>query len=183
MSTSMRLVPILQAVTVTGLLAAAALLAWPPDTTVAPIAPTLPALAVAAPPMTTTAAALTDSIVSANMFSLTRTAPDARTFVAATGDPQVDIAGNGSYTANGGIADSLGSSDSDPVPHLYGVVNGPQGAAVLMRLDAGRRGSRLFHLGESAGRFTVHSIGSDRVELNGPAGAVVLTLTPKGGTP
>jgi hypothetical protein len=179
----MRLVPMLQAATVTALIAAAALLAWPPDTSVAPMAPTLPALAAAAPSMTTTASVLTDSVVSTNIFSLTRVAPTARTFAAAPVDPQVDVSGTGSYTANGGIGDSLATSDRESVPHLYGVVNGPQGAAALMRLDPSRRGSRLFHLGEGAAGYTVRSIGADRVELNGPNGPVVLTLSPKEATP
>lgn len=179
----MRLVPVLQAVTVTGLIAAAALLAWPPDTAVAPVAPTLPALAAAAPAIPTIASTLTDSIVTSNLFSLTRKAPDARTFAAAPVDPTLDMSGSGSTTANGGIGDSLATTGLEPVPHLYGVVNGPQGAAVLLRLDSNRRGSRLFHLGEGAAGYTVHSIGADRVELTGPTGAVVLTLAPKEGTP
>ncbi len=179
----MRLVPILQVVTVAGLSTAAALLAWPPDTTVAPIAPMLPALAASPPAMTTTASVLTDSIVGANIFSITRKAPGARTFAAAPVDPQLDASGTGSSTANGGIGDSLSTSDRDPVPHLYGVVNGLQGAAVLMRLDATRRGSRLFHLGDGAAGYTVRSIGADRVELNGPTGPVVLTLSPKEAAP
>ncbi|MBC7843166.1 MAG: hypothetical protein H7099_12675 [Gemmatimonadaceae bacterium] len=179
----MRLVPVLQAVTVAGLIAAAALLAWPPNSTVVPVAPTLPALAAAAPAMATDASAFTDSIVSSNLFSLTRKAPDARTFAAAPVDPTFDMSGSGSMTANGGIGDSLATTGLEPVPHLYGVVNGPQGAAVLLRLDTNRRGSRLFHLGEGAAGYTVRSIGADRVELTGPTGAVVLTLAPKEGTP
>jgi hypothetical protein len=183
MSTPLRLVPLLQAVTVTGLLAAAALFAWPVNTTVAPIAPTLPALAAAVPPMSATTSALTDTIVSANVFSLTRKAPLDRTFVAAATDQQVDLTPTGSYTANGGIGDSLSTPDSDPVPHLYGVVAGPQGTAALLRLDAARRGSRLFLLGEGAAGYRVRSIGTDRVELDGPTGAIVLTLSAKAGEP
>ena len=179
----MRLVPILQAVTVTGLLVAGALFAWPPNITVAPIAPTLPALAAAVPPMATTAAALTDSVVSANIFSLTREAPLDRTFVAAPIDPQADPMASGLVIANGGIGDSLATPDADPVPHLYGVVDGPQGAAALLRLDPQRKGSRLFHLGDGAGGYRVRSIGRDRVELDGPNGAIVLTLSPKAATP
>lgn len=176
----MRVVPILQAVTVTGALAATALFAWSPDTTVAPLAPTLPPLSAAVPAMTTTAAVLTDSIVHANIFSLTRRAPANRTFAGAPVDPQAD-AGTGTPYAMSG--DSLATTDADPVPHLYGVVNGPEGAAVLMRLDPNRRGSRLFHLGEGVAGYRVRSIGADRVELSGPTGVVVLTLAPKEGTP
>ncbi len=183
MSTRLRLVPILQAVTVTGLIAAAALFAWPPNTTVAPLAPTLPALAAAVPLMSTTTSALTGTIVNANVFSLTRKAPVDRTFVAAPTEPQTELTPSGSYTANGGIGDSLSTPDSDPVPHLYGVVDGPQGAAALLRLDAARRGSRLFHLGEGAAGYRVRSIGADRVELDGPTGAIILTLSAKAGTP
>ena len=179
----MRLVPILQAVTVTGLLVAGALFAWPPNISVAPLAPTLPALAAAVPTMTTAASALTDSIVNANIFSLTRKAPLDRTFVAAPGDPQVDPISSGLVIANGGIADSLATPDADPVPHLYGVVGGPQGAAALLRLDPTRKGSRLVHLGEGTAGYRVRSIGTDRVELDGPTGAIVLTLSPKAGTP
>ena len=183
MSTPIRLVPILQAVTVTGLLVAGALFASPPNISVAPVAPTLPALAATVPPMPTTAAALTDGIVNANVFSLTRKAPLERTFVAAPGDPQVDPISNGLVIANGGIGDSLATPAADPVPHLYGVVGGPQGAAALLRLDPTRKGSRLFHLGEGAAGYRVRSIGADRVELDGPTGAIVLTLSPKAGTP
>ena len=183
MSSRLRLVPILQAVTVTGLIAAAALFAWPPNATVAPIAPTLPALAVAVPHMSTTTSALTDTIVNANVFSLTRKPPTNRTFVAAPTEPQVELTPSGSYIANGGIGDSLATAGGDPVPHLYGVVDGSQGAAALLRLDPARRGSRLFHLGEGAAGYRVHSIGADRVELDGPTGATVLTLSTKAGTP
>jgi hypothetical protein len=183
MNAPMKLVPILQGVTVAGLAAAAVLLAWPPEVVVAPIAPTLPALAAAAPAVPSTATSLTDSIVNANIFSLTREAPDNRTFVAAPVDPMVDATAANSSTANAGVGDSLATTNDDPVPHLYGVVNGPTGPAVLLRLDPARKGSRLFHIGEGAAGFRVRSIGVDRVELDGPSGAVVLTLTSKGETP
>ncbi len=179
----MKLVPILQGLTVAGLAAAAVLLAWPPDVTVAPIKPTLPALAAAALVLPTTSTSLTDSIVNENIFSLTREAPDNRTFVAAPVDPTADATPTNSYTANAGVGDSLATTNGDPVPHLYGVVNGPLGTAVLLRLDPARRGSRLFHIGEGAAGFRVRSIGVDRVELDGPSGTVVLTLTSKGETP
>ena len=97
-------------------------------------------------------------------------------------DPQIDMTATGSYTANGGIGDSLATA-ADPVPHLYGIVNGGQGSAALLRLDPARRGSRLFHLGDGAAGYRVRSIGADRVELDGPSGAVLLTLTPKDGAP
>ncbi len=183
MSTSQKLVPILQGLTVAGLAVAAVLLAWPPNVIVAPLEPTLPALAAAVPVLPTTSASLTDSIVNANIFSLTREAPDSRTFVAAPVDPISDTTFTNASTANAGVGDSLATTNGDPVPHLYGVVNGPLGTAVLLRLDPARRGSRLFHIGEGTAGFRVRSIGADRVELDGPSGAVVLTLTSKGETP
>lgn len=183
MSSPKRLVRILQAVTVTGVIAAAALLAWPPDTAVAPLAPTLPALAAAVPPMPTNATALTDSIVNANIFSVSREAPEERTFAAAPVDPMLAGAPDGTYTADGGVSDSLGTTDSDPVPSLYGVVNMPTGSAALLRLDPLARGSRLYRPGEGAGGYRVKSIGADRVELDGPTGATVVTLANRGGTP
>jgi len=182
MSTRTRLVPILQAVTVTGLLATVAVLAWPKNTTVAPLAPSLPAIAAHAPSMPANATALTDSIVNANIFSLTREAPDARTFAAGPSDPMSDSVsttfGDASVPADPGS-----TADSDPVPALYGVVDGPNGRAALLRLDASRKGSRLFQLGESAGGYRVRSIGADRVELVGPAGSVVLELAVRRVTP
>jgi hypothetical protein len=180
MTASRRLVLILQLVTVSAIAASAALLAWPAATTVTPIAPVLPALVAGVPAMAGNAATLTDSIVNANMFSLTREAPAARTFAAAPIDPLVMTPS----TDSGSLAtETTESGDSDPVPSLYGVVNGPQGAAALLRLDPARRGSRLYHLGEGMAGYRVRSIGSDRVELDGPNGATVLTLTTRGGTP
>lgn len=183
MSSPKRVVLILQAVTVTGLLVAAALITWPPDTAVAPVTPTLPALAAAVPPMQTTATALTDSIVNANIFSLAREAPAARTFVAAPVDPVLTDATSGTYNADNGATDSLAVTESDLVPSLYGVVTGPLGAAALLRLDPTRRGAHLYHVGEGVGGYRVRSIGADRVELNGPTGTTVLRLTSRGGTP
>lgn len=183
MTSPRRLVLLLQAVTALGLLAAGALFAWPPTTDVAPIAPTLPALAAAVPPMQSNATALTDSIVNANIFSLTREAPDERTFVAAPVDPMLAGSADGISSADGGVTDSLAFTDTDPVPSLYGVVTSPQGPAALLRLDATKRGSRLYRLGEGVAGYQVRSIGADRVELDGPTGPTVLTLTTRGGAP
>jgi hypothetical protein len=180
MTSTKRLVLLLQIVTALGSVAAAVLLLWPSSIAVASIAPTLPELTAAVPPMITEATALTDSIVNANIFSLTRKAPGERTFVAAPVDPMVAVDG----TMPAGVAfDSLAVADSDPVPALYGVVNGPQGSAALLRLDPMRAGSRLYRLGEGVGGYRVRSIGADRVELDGPAGSTVLTLQTRGGTP
>lgn len=180
MMTAKRLILLLQIVTALGSVAATALLLWPSSTAVASIAPTLPDLTAAVPPMITETTALTDSIVNANMFSLTRKAPEERTFVAAPVDPVAAVEG----TMPAGVAfDSLAVSDTDPVPALYGVVNGPQGSAALLRLDPLRAGSRLYRLGEGVGGYRVRSIGTDRVELDGPAGSTVLTLPTRGATP
>ncbi len=183
MSTPKLLVPVLQAVTVSALAAAAAFLAWPPTIAVAPVAPTLPALAAAAPPMPTIANALTDSIVDANIFSLTREAPKARTFVGAPVDPLLTGSPAATSSADGGLSDTVDTSNTDPVPSLYGVVNGPFGSAALLRLDPAKSGSRLYRLGEGVAGYRVRSIGADRVELDGPSGTIVLTLAVRGGTP
>ncbi len=175
-----RLVLTLQAVTATGIIATIVFFAWPASTAVASVAPTLPALTAAVPPMPSTATALADSIVNANIFSLTRQAPTSRTFVAGPVDPL--LAGSATPSDSiGGV--EMSSTDSDPVPALYGVVNGPLGAAALLRLDPAARGSRLFHLGEGVAGYRVRSIGADRVELSGPSGPVVLTLAVRGATP
>ncbi|MDZ7631061.1 MAG: hypothetical protein U5K74_06875 [Gemmatimonadaceae bacterium] len=183
MSSPRRLVLLLQAVTLTGLVGATALAAWPPDITVAPIAPTLPALTAAVPHMQTNATALTDSIVNANIFSVTREAPEERTFAAAPVDPMLVGAPGGTSFADGGVSDSLGTPDSDPIPSLYGVVHGSMGTAALLRLDPLARGSRLYRPGEGAGGYRVRSIGTDRVELEGATGVVVVTLANRGETP
>ncbi len=180
MTTPKRLILLLQVLAALGSGAAVALLLWPTKTTVASIAPTLPDLTAAVPTMLTDASTLTDSIVNANMFSLTRKAPEDRTYVAAPVDPLV-IA-DGTMPTGVGI-DTVGAVNPDPVPALYGVVNGPQGSAALLRLDPARTGSRLYRLGEGLGGYRVRSIGTDRVELDGPAGATVLTLPSRGGTP
>ena len=175
------LVPALQGVTVVAMAVAAAMLLWPPDTAVAPINAELPALAAQSPPSPSPAVALADSIVNANIFSLTREAPDDRTVAAAPSDVVVPEVTSGEYDADAGISD--GTTDADPVPALYGVVNGPLGRAALLRLDPNTSSARLYRLGEAAGGYRLRSIGTDRVELSGPAGAVVLELVAKGGNP
>ncbi|MES3033948.1 MAG: hypothetical protein V4813_08115 [Gemmatimonadota bacterium] len=185
MTATRHLVPVLQGVTVAALAAAASLLLWPPDVQVAPADPVLPALVALPPVVASPAAALSDSIVNANIFSVTREAPDDRTVAVTPGDAPVLEVTSGEYDADAGIADSSGtaSADAAPVPALYGVVHGPMGRAALLRLDPGITGARLFRLGEGAGGYRLRSIGADRVELSGPTGAIVLELVAKGGTP
>lgn len=179
------LVPVLQGLTLVALSAAAMLLTWPVRVDVRASAPTLVAVSTSAPTPSTGTAMLTDSIVNANIFSITREAPEERTFVAAPVDAVVDDVTAGEYGADAGITDSTATAqgDGEIVPALYGVVNGPIGRAALLRLDASASGSRLFRLGEGAAGYRVRSIGADRVELSGPAGPVVLELVAKGGTP
>ena len=183
MTSTRHLVPVLQGLTVTALALAAALLAWPPDTQVVPVDPVLTALTAQSPPLASPAAALTDSIVNANSFSVAREAPEDRTFAAALSDVVMADVTSGEYDADAGISDSTLSADAEPVPALYGVVNGPMGRAALLRLDPNTTAARLFRLGDGAGGYRLRSIGTDRVELTGPDGAVVLELVAKGGTP
>jgi hypothetical protein len=180
-----RLVPVLQGITLIALAAAAAWLAWPNRVSAPPAAPTLPSVVAQAPATLAGDPALADSIVNTNMFSLTREAPEERTFAAAPVDPVIDDVTSGEYAADAGLAVSATAAlpNADPVPALYGVVNGPSGRAALLRLDPKVSGSRLFRLGEGTAGYRVHSIGADRVELTGPQGTVVLELAAKGGTP
>lgn len=178
-----RFVPVMRATAAVALATALVLLAWPPDTDVAPVAPALPALTPSVPPMPKDLTALTDSIVDANIFSLSREAPRSRTYVAEPVDPIQDSASTGLYGADAGVPDSLTLPSPDRVPALYGVVDGPTGRAALLRLDATRRGAQLYRIGEGVGSTRVRSIGADRVELSGPAGRVVLRMGPSRSAP
>jgi hypothetical protein len=182
--TTSRLVTILQGITACGALSAVLLLAWPADTRVAPMAPVLPVLAAnVAPPPQPSAAAMTDSIVNANLFSLTRTAPDDRTFAAAPSDAVIDASPAESFSADAVVDDSLTGGAMEPVPQLYGVVDGPNGLAALLRLDGASRSARLYREGDGAAGYRVRRIGADRVEMDGPSGGVVLHLHTKGKAP
>lgn len=182
---SRRLVPVLQGITVTLLATAAVLLAWQVPMRVQPKAPTLPALIAQAPVVADSASVVADSIVEHNIFSFTREAPEGRTFAAAATDATESEVTAEEYGADAGLGDSTSSSasESEPVPALHGVVDGPLGRAALLRLDPTSIGSRLFHPGEGAAGYRVRSIGADRVELSGPDGLVVLELVAKRGTP
>jgi hypothetical protein len=183
MSKPLRIVPILQALTITGFVVAAGLLLWRTDATVQSIAPVLPSLSNLAPVASSTSAALSDTIVNANIFSLSRSAPDDRTFAAGSSDalPEVDAAD--SISVNAFVADSFSGPSADPVPHLYGVVDGPAGAAALLRLDGRHSAAQLYREGDGAAGYRVRKIGVDRVELDGPSGGIVLHMNRKGNTP
>jgi hypothetical protein len=171
---------VLQGCTVVGLLTAAALLFWPADTAVSPAAPPL-AFSTAAPPDAATGVqAATDSIVTTNLFSLSRQAPLSRTVVAAPADappaPEVFVA-DSATGLNADAGDSLQAPPTDRVPRLYGVVDGPFGTAALLRLSRASSGARLFRVGDGTGGYIVRRIWPDRVELSGPSGGLVLHLS------
>ena len=184
MRTGPRLVLVLQGITLVALAVSAVLLAWPHRIGVSSEAPVLPTLAARVAVDSTPVAGLTDSIVNANIFSLTREAPEERTFVASATDGVVGDVPAGEYGADAGLMDSTstGAPELEPVPALYGIVNGPAGRAALLRLDPNTTSARLFQLGEGAAGYRVRSIGANRVELTGPSGPVVLELVAKGGT-
>ena len=185
MTAARRTIIMLQGTTLIALTAAALLLAWPQRVVVQPVRPALPALTAQAPPAATGASALTDSVVDANVFSLTREAPATRTFVAAPTDAIIGDVISDADGADAGVVDTLGTASvaANRVPALYGVVNGPSGRAALLRLDARMDGARLFRPGEGTAGYRVRSIGADRVELSGPAGPITLGLAAKGGMP
>ena len=176
---------VLQSITVAALATAVVLLAWRAPVHASPQVPSLPAVSAQAPIVPANASALADSVVDANIFSLSREAPEGRTFAATATDVEPGEVTQGEYGADAGIVDTTMTPDaaSESIPALHGVVNGPLGRAALLRLDPQSAGSRLFRLGEGAAGYRVRSIGADRVELAGPAGTVVLVLVAKGGTP
>lgn len=160
--------------------AAGAFVATPPAVSVTPVAPTIAptrTAPIAVPDSSPEAAAL---VVATNVFSPTREAPTERTF-AGGGDDESDEAGAmgaGDVAFDGGVAtsDSLAPAAEDPVPHLYGIVQGPAGESALLRLDRAGRGGRLFRIGDGAGGWRVASIGFDQVTLTGTNGTRVLRL-------
>jgi len=176
---------ILQGITIAALATAAVLLARRAPVHVSPEVPTLPEVSAQAPIVPASASVMADSVVDGNIFSLSREAPDGRTFAAAPTDVEPSEVTQGEYGADAGIVDTTMTpgTASETIPALHGVVNGPLGRAALLRLDPHSAGSRLFRLGEGAAGYRVRSIGADRVELAGPAGTVVLVLVAKGGTP
>jgi len=176
---------ILQSITIAALATAAMLLARRAPVHAPPEVPSLPAVSAQAPIVPVNASALADSVVDANIFSLSREAPEGRTFAATATDVEAGEVTQGEYGADAGIGDTTMTpgTASEPIPALHGVVYGPLGRAALLRLDPQSAGSRLFRLGEGAAGYRVRSIGADRVELAGPAGTVVLVLVAKGGTP
>jgi len=176
---------VLQGITVAALATAVVLLAWRAPVQVSPEVPSLPAVSAQAPIVPVSASALADSVVDGNIFSLSREAPEGRTFAVSPSDAEPIEVTQGEYGADAGIVDTTMTPDtaSESVPALHGVVNGPLGRAALLRLDPHSAGSRLFRLGEGAAGYRVRSIGADRVELAGPAGTIVLVLVAKGGTP
>jgi hypothetical protein len=178
-------VPVLQGITIVALATAVVLLVWRAPVRVSPEPPSLPALSAQAPSVPASASAMADSVVDGNIFSLSREAPEGRTFAATATEMDPGEVTQGEYGADAGIVDTIITPDvaSESVPALHGVVTGPLGRAALLRLDPHTAGSRLFRLGEGAAGYRVRSIGADRVELAGPAGTVVLELVAKGGIP
>jgi hypothetical protein len=177
-----RLLLALKGVTVAGAVATGAIVATPPAVSVTPVAPviartrTAPA---AVPDSSPEAAAL---VVATNVFSPTREAPDERTYAGdgdgAWSDDDDAATGAGDVAFDGGMpaSDSTSTAAEDPVPHLYGIVQGPAGEAALLRLDRAGKGGRLFRIGDGAGGWRVASIGTEQVTLAGAGGTRVLRL-------
>jgi hypothetical protein len=179
------LIPTLKVVTALGAALTAIFLVLPPQTSITPLPPSLPALASAQPPMPSNNSVYTDSVVQSNMFSLTRRAPASRTFAMSPTDAAAGAFPGDSVSVDAVVGDSLSTERRamESVPHLYGIVDGPSGRAALLRLDARQTNARLFYLGEGTAGYRVRSIGSDRAELSGPSGGVVLHLPARRGAP
>jgi hypothetical protein len=177
-------VRLLQIATAIGAVLAMAFLLWPVRVDVAPIVPIVMAAQDASVAPLANRMAQRDSILDANIFSPSRTAPDERTMatVATDGTLPVDAPAD-SFTVGGGVGDTLVARADDRVPALYGIVDGVDGRAALLRLDASRPGAHLYRVGDGAAGYRVRSIGADRAEITGPQGGMVLHLSSRGHTP
>jgi hypothetical protein len=120
-----------------------------------------------------------DAIVQANIFSLSRAAPQTRyNPYEINGDANASMFPDFVFDAPALVP------EGDLVPSLYGTVLGPDGAAALMRLDPAMPGARLYRAGDRAGDYRVVEIDARSVVLSGPEGRVQLRLLrPEGPTP
>lgn len=115
--------------------------------------------------------AITQSIVTSNIFSAARKPPRSRynPFEPDPIAPELSL-GTGSMVDTGVV------SNEDAVPSLFGIMSSPAGANALMRLDPGVPEAVLYREGDRAGQYRVVKINSQSVVLSGPRGQTVLQL-------
>ena len=156
-----------------------------PGERVAPIAPVVPPVRQAPPPVPDSSAEAAQVVVHTNVFAPSREAPPGRTYAsrgdepAAAGDVAYDPglpADTTAPDAGSGVAPT-----EDPVPTLYGIVQGTAGDAALLRLDRAAKGGRLYRVGEGSGGWRVAAIGADRVTLATGEGTRIVRLAPPRG--
>jgi hypothetical protein len=114
---------------------------------------------------------ITQSIVTANIFSAGRKPPSSR-YNPFEPDP---IAPEPSLGASM-MVDTGVVSNEDTVPGLFGIMSSPAGSTALMRLDAAVPEAVLYREGDRAGQYRVIKINSQSVVLSGPRGQTVLQL-------
>ena len=104
-------------------------------------------------------------IVSANVFSLSRSAPRVRYL-------PPDLATIASEPESSGR--------TQPVQHLrlFGTVVGPSGTAALIDADPAVRGAEIYHVGDLVDGQRIVAVSESTVVLQGSAGRAVLRLQP-----
>lgn len=169
-----------------GAAATVGIVAIAPSARVVPVAPVVAPVRQAPPAVPDSSAEAADLVINTNVFSPTREAPPGRTYASRGDEPAA--AGDVAYDT-GLPADTTAADDGsgvtpteDPVPHLYGIVQGTAGDAALLRLDRAAKGGRLYHVGEGSGGWRVAAIGADRVTLASGEGTRVVRLAPPRGS-
>lgn len=138
-------------------------LIWRPSVPALELAPTGVDSQSVTGPLSASDPGATQTIVAANIFSASRTAPAARY------NPVEPDASR--------VPDPAPVTEDEGVPRLYGTVVGPGGASALMRLDAGTAGAQLYREGDRGGIYRVEQIDERSVVLSGPEGRIVLRIT------
>lgn len=101
-------------------------------------------------------------IVSSNIFTASRVAPDKRYTPPGAGGSSVDPT---SEPMQGELATPL-----TPPPRVYGTMTGPDGATALIQPDTTGASSRLYREGDRVGVFRIEKILTASVIVRGPSG-------------
>lgn len=167
---------------VTGGALAGALVAWTWPVTQRP-APAPFMLSATAPDAAVAAGSTgdADSIIQHNPFSPSRRPPRERERLAVLDTfPEATVAGDGDSLSPDA---SVVGFDAAPVPQLLGLMNSPNGARALLRLDATKARAALFGVGDGTNGWRVAAIGPATVTLDGPSGRQIVSLSSRTGTP
>ena len=168
--TAPRLETILRALSVSFAALAVVALVWPVSVPRDQIPPT-GLDAPSSQPARASDPAVTESIVTANIFSAERKPPRSR-YNPFEPDPIAPEPSLGGAMA----VDPAVTSDEGAVPRLFGIMSSPAGANALMRLDPAVPEAVLYREGDRAGQYRVVKINPQSVVLSGPRGQTVLQL-------